>query len=110
VPTRVSSGSVSGSNFSTSQWSEQSEWVSADGGSLEQSSNFDELSAEIIESVEEYLKHCGGQRSLADQINECWNYMSVAYPKLGMSNSLAANSMIPENGAVWRELVSLELY
>ena len=62
-------------------------------GVTEDSSAF----AEIASELNQYLLECGGFRAKDALKQQCWNHIKVAAP--------SANGMVPEQGAVWRELV-----
>ena len=89
-----------------------------DALALEVSANFSDLAADIWNQVEEYLDECAGfSLTEDDRVQRCWSYMKAVHgvgskkpdEKLLLQHNDNENldkpTMIPEDGAVWRELI-----
>jgi len=87
-----------------------------DARALERASNFDKLAAEVVDYLKTYFDHCGG---IKPNHIRCWQFMQHQHGagKASMNQQMfmqqvqqslyrqEAPSMVPEDGAVWRELI-----
>ncbi len=78
--------------------------ITTDALAISASAEFEELSYLVIRDVQAYLDVCGGSMNQTNR-GMCWAFMKLEHGDRLKASGERPPSMVPDNGAVWREFV-----